>query len=393
MGTLSERSKEFILKREKTKKQVILIGGTILGVIVLFMLSILLYNMIRTKTYNGYEKLESFDRADGNTVKYMPYEGALLKYSRDGASAIDKKGKVLWNGSYEMKSPMIDVCGKNVVIADNGGKEVYVYNGSDSGTVLNMDYPVSMVRIASQGVIAVVLDDSDSNIIRLYNPYDSSNSLLVEVPTNISTDGYPVDIALSPDGKSLVTSYVYMNGSTTESNICFYNFSEVGQDKNRVVGGCNFVDSFANKLEFVDDDTLCIFLNNGYSLYSNMKQPKEIHTEIFNQEIRSVMTDRGHVGFILDNSNMDSTRTIKVIDATGKDILNQEIEYDYDKVSMANDEIIFSTSVNARIVRFNGSVKLDCDLKNETEYFLPGKASDIYYVIDANAINRVKLCE
>ena len=176
-------------------------------------------------------------------------------------------------------------------------------------------------------------------------------------------------------------------------NICFYNFSEVGQDKNRVVGGCNFVDSFANKLEFVDDDTLCIFLNNGYSLYSNMKQPKEIHTEIFNQEIRSVMTDRGHVGFILDNSNMDSTRTIKVIDATGKDILNQEIEYDYDKVSMANDEIIFSTSVNARIVRFNGSVKLDCDLKNETEYFLPGKASDIYYVIDANAINRVKLCE
>ena len=98
-----------------------------------------------------------------------------------------------------------------------------------------------------------------------------------------------VDIALSPDGKSLVTSYVYMNGSTTESNICFYNFSEVGQDKNRVVGGCNFVDSFANKLEFVDDDTLCIFLNNGYSLYSNMKQPKEIHTEIFNQEIRSGM--------------------------------------------------------------------------------------------------------
>ena len=78
MGTLSERSKEFILKREKTKKKVILIGGTILGVIVLFMLSILLYNMIRTKTYNGYEKLESFDRADGNTVKYMPYEGALL---------------------------------------------------------------------------------------------------------------------------------------------------------------------------------------------------------------------------------------------------------------------------------------------------------------------------
>ena len=38
MGTLSERSKEFILKREKTKKKVILIGGTILGVIVLFML-------------------------------------------------------------------------------------------------------------------------------------------------------------------------------------------------------------------------------------------------------------------------------------------------------------------------------------------------------------------
>lgn len=118
-----------------------------------------------------------------------------------------------------------------------GGKEVYVYNGSDDGTVLEMPLPVTMIKVASQGVVAVVLEDSGSNVVSLYNPYSSDEKLLVEVPSNVSEDGYPIDIALSADAKSLVTVYLAIKEGAQESNICFYNFSEVGQDKNRIVGG------------------------------------------------------------------------------------------------------------------------------------------------------------
>lgn len=82
----------------------------------------LIWNGIRTKQYTGYTEVESFARADSNNVEYKYYEGNLLKYSRDGAMGIGSDGTALWNGSYEMANPMVDVCGTYVAVADQGRK-------------------------------------------------------------------------------------------------------------------------------------------------------------------------------------------------------------------------------------------------------------------------------
>lgn len=134
---------------------------------------------------------------------------------------IGSDGTALWNGSYEMANPMVDVCGTYVAVADQGGKEVYVYNGSDDGTVLEMPLPVTMIKVASQGVVAVVLEDSGSNVVSLYNPYSSDEKLLVEVPSNVSEDGYPIDIALSADAKSLVTVISFHKGRSAGKQYMF----------------------------------------------------------------------------------------------------------------------------------------------------------------------------
>ena len=47
------------------------------------------------------EKVSSYDRVDSSGAKYCDYNGNLLKYSRDGISALDEEGNILWNGSYE----------------------------------------------------------------------------------------------------------------------------------------------------------------------------------------------------------------------------------------------------------------------------------------------------
>ena len=47
----------------------------------------------------------------------------------------------------------------------------------------------------------------DANVINIYNPYDVSSKLLVEIPTNVD-DGYPVCIDISPEGTNLVAAYV-----------------------------------------------------------------------------------------------------------------------------------------------------------------------------------------
>lgn len=393
METLNDRSNEYRLERQKLRKRILAVIGIILAAAAVFFIILLIWNGVRTKTYTGYTEVSSFERTDSNSVQYEYYDGNLLKYSRDGASAINSEGEVLWNGSYEMSTPLVDKCGTYVAIAEQNGKEIYVYNGSDEGTVINTPLPVTMLRVASQGVVAAVLEDTNSNVIALYNTYASSDKLLAEVPSNVSEDGYPVDIAISPDAKSLVTVYVAVSGGDPVSNVCFYNFSEVGQDKNRIVGGKTYADSFAVSAEFVGEDTVCIFLDNGFSLFSNMKQPEESAAQVFEQEITGSVFDNGYVGFIFSGSGEELSHQLMLYNASGDLILDKTLDYDYNYVTMNNGEIIFTSDTGCIILRTNGSEKLNCKFGSPIQYFIKAKGKSSYYMIDDKKISYVKLTE
>lgn len=76
----------------------------------------------------------------------------------------------------------------------------------------------------------------------------------MEIPTNVAEEGYPIDFDVSPDGKSVVTSHLVVAGNNIDNKVSFYNFTEVGQDKNTLVGGKSFGEEMVAKIEFVDDD-------------------------------------------------------------------------------------------------------------------------------------------
>lgn len=393
METLNDRSNEYRLEKQKLRKRILLITGAVVAVLFICLVVFLIWNLIRTKTYTGYTETASFERADSNSVQYEYYGGNLLKYSRDGASAVNSEGEVLWNGSYEMSTPIVDTCGQYVAIAEQGGKEVYIYNGSDEGTVIETPLPITMLRVASQGVVAVVLEDSNSDVIALYDPYSSSDKLLAEAPSNVSEDGYPVDIAFSPDAQSVVAVYLAVSGGDPVSNVCFYNFSEVGQDKNRIVGGKTYDESLAVGVEFIGDDDVCVFLDNGFSLFSNMKKPSETVTQNFDKEITGSVFDDSHVGFMFSGEGEEAAHQLVLYNKSGKVILDKSVDYNYNEMVMVNGEIIFTSDTGCIILRTNGSEKLNCTFDSSVQYFIKGKGKNSYYVIDDTKISYVKLSE
>ena len=82
---------------EKNKQKWI-VGGVILGLLLLAAgLGIFSY-VYGNRCYHQYQVQSKVDRSDSNNVKYMYYEGNILKYSRSGISEIDNAGKSLWNG-------------------------------------------------------------------------------------------------------------------------------------------------------------------------------------------------------------------------------------------------------------------------------------------------------
>ena len=374
-------------KKRRKKIFLLIVFASVLIAVVASVVIIYLYN---NRRFTNYEVRNEVKRSDSNTVKYAAFGDNILKYSRDGASGLNLKGQQLWNGGYGMEQPQADVCEDFAVISDMGGKELYVYNGSDSGTRIETALPIVKARVAAQGVVAVLERDKTSNIITIYNPYSNATPVLVEIPTNVDSDGYPVDFDISSDGNSLVVSYLKVNKSVVSNRVNFYNFTEVGQDKNRLVGTKDYGKETVFHIEFLDGDKVGIFREEGFSVYSNLKEPQEDFTEKYKQKIKSVVTSEDGVGVILmDGGN--AKKHLKLYTLSGKEKLFYDLSYDYDQVYLKNDELVFYSGKKIRILRCNGKEKADITPQKTVQWMFSSGNSQRYYLIDEGTIQEISL--
>lgn len=376
------------------KKHVITIAVFVILAVVI--VCIYLVNSYLNRTFNSYKVVDEIERADSNTVKYASYGDKIIKYSRDGASAISDDGSVVWNGSYELQNPTIDMCGDYVAIADVGGTELYVYNGSDSGTKVEVLLPIVEVEVANQGLIAVVMENTDSNLIQLIDPYSSAqvDNVVVEKQTSIQNNGFPVDISISNDGTKMVTNYLSVKNGVIQSQVTFYNFGEVGQNEvDRLVGMKDYGDQVIAKVEFLDNDTVGVYGESSVTLYSMKEINEEIKTLNWDKKINSIFSSSDYFGVILEDGNSEGNYQVCAYDLSGKEVMNENVDYQYTSVELSGSDLIFHSETTCNILRINGTEKFHYEFNKNLSYIFPLNNYTKYYLIDDTNINIIKLTE
>ena len=380
------QEKEESQKKSRNKVLTITIS-VIVGVIAL---GILIY-FLTNRCYTGYKVQNQVERSDSNNVNYTYFNNNILKYSGSGINALDNQGNSLWNGGFEMKQPQIDMCDGYVVVADINGKQFYVYNGKDEGKSMETALPIVRAKVAGQGVVAALLQDADSDVLNIYNPYSSTERLLVEIPSNVSEEGYPIDFDISPDGQTVVIAYLIVKGNEVETQVNFYNFTDVGQDKNTLVGGKSFKNSMVSCIEFVGEDKVAIFHETGYSVFKGMKQPELDYEKNFTEEIRSMAYNDKYIAVVVQQAEKESDQLLYLYNISGGQKLKKKISYEYSDMNIYNDEILFWSSHECHVLRKNGREKFACDFKEEIEMLYPTGNKRVYTLVDAVSIQKIKL--
>lgn len=360
------------------------------SVVVAMGIFVLLINGFINRRFQNYEIISSVERQDTNTEQYVCPDGRLIKYSKDGISEITISGKTLWTGSYNMNNPKLVQCGTYVLVADIGGKEAYIYNGEDSGTEIAVDYEIRQACVSRQGVVALLLEDTSSNIISIYNPYDVSSSLLVEIPTNVE-DGYPVTISLSPDGTSLVASYVCVTAGKAETRVAFYNFTETGKNSDCLVGAQIYEDALITDIRFMDDNQVCLFGDKGFYIWEHMKQPEQSVQQEIKQNIKSVFSNERYIGLIVETEKEKVPYQLQIYNEKGDRVTAVGFDYEYDSVELTDDEILMHSAKECTIFRLNGVQRLHCTVEEGVAYFFKGSRKYRYYILDDSTIKEVKL--
>ena len=388
MESLNGRSFDVTVLKEQRRKKIVFILSAAAGILACMAIFYLGFHWFINRQYSSYEIEHSVYVKDGGSMDYIDFQDGIIRYGRDGVTAVDRKGNALWSGSYEMANPKADTCESSAVIADIGGKSLYVHRGEGTGTELTVECPIVQACISRQGVVAVLLEETSSNTIALYNPFDKSEKLLAEIPTNVE-DGYPISLDLSPDGSSVAASYLGVMTGAVQSRAVFYNFTDVGKNASFLVGAHNYNDALISEVRFLDDSTVCLFGEKGFYLWSNMKQPSAAGKVEFTEEIMSAFAGEKYIGVILKKNEESSN--MKIYDTAGKELMSVPVDNTYDHVRIRDDEILLNSHNHCTVYRTNGVRKFDIALKSKISYFFPSGKRNRYFFVQDSKIKVIKL--
>ena len=388
MESLVGRSFDIIALKEQQKKKWVTLIIVVITLMIVLVAGLAIYHWYINRHFKDYEVTASIRIKDGASLEYVAGENSVIRYGRDGVTAINRKGEDIWGGSYEMANPKLNVCGDSAVVADIGGTSLYVYRGRDTGVNFSVDYPIVEACVSKQGVVAVLVEESSSNTIAIYNPFAKTTKLLVEIPTNVE-EGYPVSIAISPDGQSVVAAYLCVTTGVAQSRVAFYNFTDVGKNANCLVGAQNYDETVIAEVAFLDGDHVCLFGEKGFYLWENMKQPKLAAKKEFSNTVRSAFLDEDYVGVVMDKG--DGRDELHLYDLHGKDALQLVLETGYTSVQLVGDEILLNSDDKCAIYRTNGVKKYASELKNRISYLFKGNKRNTYMFIQNSKIKLIKL--
>jgi hypothetical protein len=330
------------------------------------------------------------DNTVENTAQYLRYDNGILKYSMDGATAIDKEGNLKWNGSYEMKDPVADVCEEYAVVADQGGTSIQIFDQEGIAGSISTVNDIIKVEIAKQGVVAALLETEGNNAIKLY---DMDGTELAEIATNTLENGYPIDITLSNDGEKLITSYLSVTTGELIGIATFYNFGEVGQNwTDRMVGAFNFNGMLAPRVTFNNNNAACVFKENGFMIFEYSEMPNMIKEITFENKIESILHNEEYVGAVL-KAGESGYRELVIYNLKGEKVLSKKLDFDYNNIYLAGKEIIMYDNVSCIIMKMNGTVKFNYTFDSNVAALYPVNDLDRYFYISDKVISQIRLVE
>ena len=348
----------------------------------LAIIAVIVYTYILKKTtYTSYDTVSSVANIPNASV--LRTEKGFILYNNDGAEGHDGSGNVIWKVSYDFASPIAAVGGDYAAFADKGANAVHVTDGTGSNHVINVSEKIAGICVASQGVTAIRTDGGDFDHIYIY---DISGNMLLDIKTEVRKAGFPIAMAMSPDGRKLVTSYLQV-GQTQESWITFYNFGDVGQSyADKIVGSYSFEDSLVPDVRFVGSERVLISDGRKSILYKFRELPEEM-ARFEGEGVTSSITSHGNY-FAIARKLSDGTSKISVYDANGSADSSVETGMTFDRIWVSDGELILVSGDACVIYRKNGKEKFRSRL-NETIDLVFASGSKATYTVVENGITEV----
>lgn len=378
----TEEQEQFEKARKKRWKKTALIAAVVVA------LAVGVYLLINLQTYTSARALDTYTVSGASGSAYEQFADGVLKYSRDGISYLNQHGEEMWNQPYQMKNPVVDVNGSSAVVADKGGNAVLVFNEEGVRGETQTNLPIERVRVSEQGIVSVILTDENEARVLCY---DAAGNLLVENKTSMNGTGYPLDVALSPDGETMQVLYLYTEAGAVKSRVIYYNFGESGEEKtDHLVAQMEYEDTVMASGFFMDENISVAVGDNRLTIYRGGNVPEETENIEIKKQIKSVFHNEKYIGMVLKNEGKEGYE-LRLYNTRGQVAMSENFTGDYSHVKLCGSQVIMYDGKNCSIFTRGGIRKFDGEMNSNILEIFPVPGVNKYIVMNENGLEVVRL--
>ena len=358
-------------------------------VIVLLLATGFFYFSYLNKEYDSINVVKSTDSVVTMGSDVMRFGSSILVYSNDGMKCVNEKGDVVWNETFQMQNPMIDISGDVVGIADYNGSIIYMMDKNGKLGTINTGMPIRKFCVSAKGLAIAILDDSDITPIHIY---DTSGNTIAYSSTSMRNSGYPIDIAITESGYVVAVSYLYVDNASYKTDVAFYNFGEVGQNQtDNLVSGYTYSNAIVPEVRFIDNANAVAVADNRLMFYTGDQKPVSSGEVLVEEEIAAVYYGEQYVALVFNNTGEGDRYHVNIYDRNGK--IKDTISFNimYEDILLTGNHIVVYSSDECLVHVIGGMDKYNGPLEGGVLAVLPTGVNYRYVLVTNESIQTVEL--
>jgi hypothetical protein len=361
----------------------------LLVVAVLIALTVIIVVRYKRHIYTDYDLVSSVERESTHGARDLRLGNAVLTYSKDGAHCTDATGRVVWNQTFEIQDVQISVSGSTVAIGDYNGRSIYIANSEKLLGEITTTMPIRAISVSQAGYVTAVLADTDIARINMYN---LKGELLYEGKASMDESGYPVAVCMSPGGELLCVSYVYVDAGVLKSNVAFYNFQSIGDNKNdNMVSIWIYTDTLMPYVQFMNDETSFAVGDNRLTIFSGGHIPAPLVEHLLDREIRSVFYNDRYIGLVYSAEDGENQYQLDVYTISTEKPKSFYFDMDYTDIYFGKSDFVIYNETECMIMTMDGIEKFRGAFPKSVSLMLSAGNTYKYILVTDDSIDTIRL--
>ena len=340
------------------------------------------------RTFNTYRIVRENDIVYEEGCRTAKLEDHILLYNKDGIRCVDVKGKTIWDVTYQIQEPCVDVDGGMVAVGGYGDHMIYVMDETGRIGEIDTNLPIRNLCVAEAGYVGAVLDDNDVYWIYIY---DSKGEEITRARTTMEQSGYPLSISLSPNGKLLGVSYLYLDAGTVQSNVAFYNQGEVGQNYTGQYMSGYIYQEIVPELQYMNNSTAMGISNGRLMIYEGSEKPTMLKEILLNDTVQAVYWGDENAILVYNGTADQGRYFMQVYDLAGNLILEKGFDLEYTDIKSQNGIITIYNNNELLVMTLDGRERYTGSLGGNISTIEPTSTRYRYMVLFEEAFKIIEL--